>query len=263
MAIIRNRRRSNLWDLDVFSSAELAVWLSLHPQATRQSAITIATGVSAATDVSGNTRNFAQGDPTKQPVYQATGFNGFPAINFDGTDDNLISTNVLTGNPNFTVLAIYKKDVATKGHLYGWGNLAVVLGGYALFDNNALTAFSFAGSFTQINSISTDTLIICDTKPSGPINLSTQHKNGVLQSPISSSSNTPNIQAGNLALGRSGNLDFFFDGQIAEFAIWNKVLSADERQRAEGIFAHRWWRLAGQPVPLSSGHPYFSTPPTR
>lgn len=253
-----------LWDLDIFSSTDLGFWLSLHPQATRQSAITIATGISAATDVSGNSRNLSQSTGNAQPTYQLTGFNTFPCLSFDGANDFMESSFNLSGNPEFTVMAIYKKNDATKGHLYAWGTGTLPLAAHGLYDDNNFTIFGYGGGQSYgIPSIGTDPLILEYLKPAGAINLSTAYKNGILQTPSSSSANTPNIGSQGLRLGRWADQSFYLNGLIAEFAVWQRLLTLKERQQVEGIWAHRWWRLAGLPVPLPPSNPYYSSPPMR
>lgn len=59
----------------------------------------------------------------------------------------------------------------------------------------------------------------------------------------------------NLATANHGNI------RLAEFAIIDRVLTESERLNAEGILAHRWWRLAGQSIPLAISHRHFTTPP--
>ena len=265
--IIRANKGSSLWDFDVFNTSELAFWMSLSPTATRTSTISYGTNISGVTDVSGNNRNTIQGVATAQPQYQATGFNGLPSIYFDGGDDTLqTSTNFpITGNPNFTVIALYRKDIGGFGSLLGWGDGTVSLASSGIYDDGSVGAYSYAGGQGIIyGSLAAATgLIYAYTKPAGAISGSNLFINGNSIAPSSVSSTTPNIGSNPLVIGKHANLAFFFRGLLMELIIFNKVLTTDERQRAEGILAHRWYRLAGQSVPLPSGHPYFSTPPTR
>lgn len=259
MAIIRNRRRSNLWDLDVFSSAELTVWLSLHPNASRTSAITIATGVSAVTDVSGNGYTTTQANATQQPAYLSTGFNGFPAINFDGSDDNF-ALNAIPQSYNQAVFAVIDTTNLAGGDrvLLNRTNpadpaayLGLSTGSYrpAIFWNDSRAA--------QTSDVRRQALFFWQIGGNG------------------TGFNRTNIDAQNLvsqANTQTGistwtfiNSHFGFQQsniRLSELIMINNP-SQDTIDRVHGILAHRWWRLAGQPVPLSSGHPYFSTPPTR
>jgi hypothetical protein len=254
----------NLWDFDLLTST---FWLSLHPNASRQSAITIATGVSAATNV-GDTAglNLAQATASSQPTYNATGFNNYPAISFDGGDDFFATASnfPLTGNPAFTVISVAQKTVVNRGHLFGWGNASDPLRSFGRYDDNGLMGYAYAGGNTfALPAYPTSQLIITYTKASGAINAnSAEYRNGVLQTPTSAPASTPNTAFNPLSIGRWANLDVYFQGLLSEFIVIPKVLSTDERNRAEGILAHRWWRLAGQSIPLATDHPYYTSPPT-
>lgn len=267
MIIRANKGSSLLWDFDLFNTSELAFWMSLHPNATRTSTISYGTNISGVTDVSGNSRNTIQGVTTAQPQYQATGFNGLPAIYFDGGDDTLqTSTNFpITGNPNFTVIALYRKDIGGTGHFLGWGDGTVSLALSGTYDDGSTATYAYAGgnSFFIAPQPAATGLIYAYTKPAGAISGSNLFINGNSITPSSASANTPNISSNPLVIGKLANLAFFFRGLLMEMVVFNKALTTDERQRAEGILAHRWYRLAGQSVLLPSGHPYFSTPPTR
>lgn len=265
--IIRANKRNSLWDFDVFNTSELAFWMSLSSTATRTSTISYGTNVSGIADVSGNARNLSQSTGTAQPQYQATGFNGLPAIYFDGGDDSLqTSANFpITGNPNFTVIALYRNDTGGFRSLLGWGDGTVSLALSGTYDDGSLASYAYAGgnSFFFASQPAATGLIYAYTKPAGIISGSNLFVNGSSITPSSASTNTPNIASRPLVIGKLANLAFFFRGLLMELIIFNKVLSTDERQRAEGILAHRWYRLAGQSVTLPSNHPYFSTPPTR
>lgn len=67
-------------------TANLAAWYAA------DKGITIATGVSAWADQSGNGNTLAQATTTKQPVFSAGGGpKGLSALNFDGVDDLLVT----------------------------------------------------------------------------------------------------------------------------------------------------------------------------
>jgi hypothetical protein len=54
--------------------------------------VTLATGVSAWADQSGNGKDYGQATSGKQPAYAQTALNGFPSITTDGVDDSLTSS---------------------------------------------------------------------------------------------------------------------------------------------------------------------------
>lgn len=75
--------------------------------------------VSGWGDLSGNGHNFAQGTAAKQPAYTASGGpNGFPMINFDGTDDDLVSATPdlpAPGTTNSWFWFVFRQDSWTAG----------------------------------------------------------------------------------------------------------------------------------------------------
>ncbi len=73
--------------------------------------VTIATGVSAWNDQSGNGVNFTQGSGTKQPSFAASAINGQPAITGDGSNDSLNATfaRVAPGTQPFYLWLVMKQ----------------------------------------------------------------------------------------------------------------------------------------------------------
>jgi hypothetical protein len=57
-------------------------------------------------DVSGNNRDYSNGDSDKQPIYKASQLNGWPVLSFDGWDDYLRNYSGESGQDNFTVFII-------------------------------------------------------------------------------------------------------------------------------------------------------------
>lgn len=256
--IIRANKGSSLWDFDVFNTSELAFWMSLSPTATRTSTISYGTNISGVTDVSGNARNLSQSTDTAQPVYQATGFNGLPTIAFDGSNDSL-SFSVPQAYNQAIIAVINTASIGTGdriflGRSFSGGEPGLYLG--AAIGNYRPSIYWSIGYFAlQPTAIQTRALFFWQLGGNATgftrtnVNANSLVSQANAQSAISSwSAINASIQSSNI--------------QLSELVILNNP-SQDSIDRAHGILAHRWWRLAGQPVPLSSGHPYFSTPPTR
>jgi hypothetical protein len=75
--------------------------------------VTVATGVSTWTDISGNAKNYTQGTGANQPSYSTTTLNGFPVLTFDGSNDSLSATLALPlAGTTPTYLAMVMRQVA-------------------------------------------------------------------------------------------------------------------------------------------------------
>lgn len=260
MSVIRNRRRrTNFWDLDVFSSSDLGVWLSLHPQASRQSQITIATGISAATDVSGNSRNLSQSTGNAQSAYLATGFNGFPAISMDGVDD-FFAFSVPQSYNQVIMAVIDSTDIAPSDRIFL--NRTFSAGEPGLYIGSGVFSYGasfFWGSYRAVQTVETRDKVIYFWQLGG--NGTGFNKTDVnAQNLVSQANTNTSISSWNTINSGVGIQHSAI--KLSEFAILENP-SQDTIDRVYGIFAHRWWRLAGQAVPLPTNHPYYSSPPTR
>jgi len=75
-------------------------------------------GVGTWNDQSGNARHVTQTTNTDRPVYKATGGPGSkPCIQFDGTDDYMLSSSHWWGSDDMTVIAVYKVANATRASI--------------------------------------------------------------------------------------------------------------------------------------------------
>jgi hypothetical protein len=54
----------------------------------------------------------------------------------------------------------------------------------------------------------------------------------------------------------------FASVSVAAWLAEYRAISGADRERYEGYLADVYWRQRGVAVPLSSGHPYYSLPPT-
>lgn len=91
--------------------------------------ITLATGVSAWNDQSGNGHNFAQGTGSQQPAYNAADatLNNKPTVTGDGSNDTLVNNTISNGS------GVWQSGIIKMN---SWGNFKVVWGGPAVGDAN-------------------------------------------------------------------------------------------------------------------------------
>lgn len=102
MSLIRSRKRAfenvNTPVFTDFHNITTEFWYSLHPSASRVSSVSIGSGVSQITDVSGNARNATQSIGSSQPFYNATNLNGFPSVY------GVLNTNKILQTPSIDIV---------------------------------------------------------------------------------------------------------------------------------------------------------------
>ena len=245
-------------DLGFFSTGwtpeqiSTVVWLD----ASNTLSITLSgTSVTQWNDISGNNRNVSQSTGLNQPTYSATGFNGYPTISFDGSNDSLSfggggvaqssgqnvfavidTTNIGTGyrifmnRSNGSAPAFYLATAANNYRpLVYWGADRATWGSAiqtrAIFRWAIYTSPS-TSTLVQVNG---NTAVTASSATSTLANWTDINNSSVQQSNIS----------------------------ISEIVITASDLATDARQQMEGYLAWKW----GLQGSLPAGHPYISAAP--
>lgn len=275
-------QRAGIWPVPgggggSWTPAEITTTLWL--DANDASTITQSGGVvSEWRDKSGNARHVTQGTSGQQPSYQATGFNGSPTIDFDGTDDRMaLPTSIALAESNsFDIFIAMAPNTTGRDTTWGAGTLSRMPGSEA------------AGSFF-IGYNSAGRLVCHHHLTSG------NNANGNIKSPSSSFTSTSRLiahyrydSAGGAAVidrwamringgseltksssststgwgtqnnvGSTGGSSSNHRGLISEIIITPSTISSANRERVEGYLAHKW----GLTADLPSGHPYKTTAP--
>lgn len=208
------------------------------------------TALSTWNDIAGSNTLTQSGGA--RPLYRSLGYNNFPVVRFDGTDDQIVSAgsfgsnNVISGNPAISfVVTYYKYNNTTKGNVFGWGAVSPTAGGCCgIYDDGSIRAVAFAGGNNfNFTAAAADTWYVFRyKKPAGNINTGDSSRNGVNVN-VSSSSITPNINGGSsLVIGNWANYGVanFFQGDVASLCIanveWNTSLSKRIEQAAATSF---------------------------
>lgn len=172
--------------------------------------VTIGTGVSQWSDLSGNSNHLVQATGASQPAFLSSdsSFNGFPSISFDGTDDELISSGTWVYG-NFTLYMVAK--CASAGYLCTRGVLNEQLYGGALLSfqiiRSAIVSAYSSGSatWTQGGAAKTFTWSYATNNANNIVRL-----NGVKQTFTNTTSGNPgtgNVTA-NFSLGSANGSGF-------------------------------------------------------
>ena len=242
-------------------------------------------------DKSGNGYHAAQSNASKQPSYQATGFNGMPGVDFDGANDILALPSTSSVN-QFTAFFMWNLQ-AYSGALSSSDDFPLtfqdgsindvgrymgleigqnggasadtidVFGGFAADTRGSATGISGLGNHRMLAWSSTAT------------NLTDIWQNG---SSVTSVATTPccgeTHQSWNFVLGGgtggnefgvggfqwpslSAGFQFFTDEMAAELIFYDAILSPDDRQLVEGILAWKW----GLEDQLPGNHPFSDINP--
>ena len=189
-------------------------------------------------DFSGNQQNATQLTAANQPTLSATLLNFNPAMEFDGTSDGMgINLNINPSvNDTVTVYTVYHAD-ATGTNRGLWGNddanfdRHLMMHGYS---NGGATSLYTGGNVANTN------LIVGAQMDEGTANGSFVWVNGTQAANFTQSGSeggTPTMVLGSITTALSST---WFDGKIAEFVIYDRVLTATEKQQVESYLALRY-----------------------
>jgi hypothetical protein len=205
--------------------------------------------VSAWGDLTATGADTTQGTAIEQPAFLSSpaGFNGHPALDFDGIDDNLAyaSGAVTSASTNYTFLVVCDSDIADTSVRWFWecrgtGANANRLGpvwtagggkhGATIEANSYPVAASSPATGAQFL-----TWVFDDTA-----NTFSLYKNGVFVG-TGSYPNPVFLSGTNAAIAAQfDGSSFNFDGRIAEIVIWDKKLITTELQSVHLYAARRY-----------------------
>lgn len=217
-------------------------------------------------DESGTGNNFT-GTGTAQPTVTASAIGTHAAVRFDGTNDVVSRLSVDIGT-SWTIAALVRTGASLSGQIlsdeypnnisYTLGlNTTAFLGGTA----NAFCVGTFNGAWSgavapTIATVNTTYLITATRTQGGNFVL---RINGV-QVATAAAGGAPGFEpTGNLYIGKRWDnvASPFWNGDIGEVQLFNRVLTADELQVTEGMLA---WKY-GQQALLPTTHNYVNDAP--
>jgi hypothetical protein len=249
--------------------SDLGLWLD----ASDASTITIATGVSAWNDKSGNGRNFAQATGASQPEQISAGQNGRNTIRGNGTSHvmtmgsglnlfrNVIGGSIFVVRKWVTSPAASANCFIVERNGSGFGRAFVAAGHTA---NKATAGGRRTDSDSTVTVASSSSVgaghelqvALFDWANSDLY----QYINGTLDGSSTSfqtdgsTADTDSAGVGifaHTAPGGYGNVE------VAELAVWPSLVTTTQRHAVEGYLAHKW----GLASSLPSTHPYrFAAP---
>ena len=203
-------------------------------------------------DKSGNSWHVTEG--SNPPTLQTSVLNGLSVVRFDGTNDILKTSSnfTITGNPAYSVFAVFRKTTNTKGNVFGWGSSATALNAAGYYDDGSSGLIAYAGgnSFNISVGANNTWFILSIVKSAGAINTThTVRRNRTSVATSGHATSTPSISSNPLTIGRwstydpTGSLGAAFAGDIAELVIFNTALSTTsggDMERMEKYLGDKW-----------------------
>jgi hypothetical protein len=241
-----------------------AITTTLWLDAADTSTITQSGGlVDTWTDKSGTGKNATQSGSAR-PAYSATGLNGLPAIDFDGSNDDLVLSSTVGLNSVFQSFFIVAKRDNSLGRTeiaFGVGNSSSSegVGDIPRWTDNAIySQIGYVGNRAGPASAITDFPYI--NAVTGGTNQRV-FTNGALMGTgtTQSTANFSVSSGGFIGSGRAFSVqNRYFDGKISELIIVPSAADLTLRQLIEGYLAHKWGLAANLPA----DHPYKTAAPT-
>lgn len=205
----------------------------------------------------------SQLNSAQQPIYQAGGISGFPALRFNGGQflsiphDNALN---LLANQNFEIFSVIRQNSAPgeRRAIYAKG---MVSAGHLLLYQD-IERYRLYMDAAKLDLRGTTNLASNPNMGWGR----RQGNNGAMFNTVGGGANASGVSnatmAGNtfnVTIGAANNgTDRFLNGDIGEIILIKRTLTTDERQRLEGYLCHKWGLQAGLPT----GHPYKNNPPS-
>jgi cysteine-rich repeat protein len=227
-----------------------ALWLD----ADDSTSMTIASGVSQWNDKSGNNRHVGQTTAGKRPAVVSASQGGRSGVDFDGTDDALVSSSFTALTGARTVFAVWK---AKSGYAAGDPLLSTngTATGFDLKMNVATTGqLQYAG--VNLDPVTNNTGAALLELVQDGAGVATTYKSGTQTATATVA--IPDYDIFRLGSDKAGTT-VFTPMVLYELIVVTKAVSAAERQQVEGYLAHKWG-LSGT---LPGGHPYQGAAPTR
>jgi hypothetical protein len=202
--------------------------------------------VSEWRDKSGNGRNFSQSTGNNQPTVTTNAQNSRNTFGFDGTNDTMTGPAGFSLTSTHTVVAVVRPDVRKIAGLLS-GSITqsnLIYGdGSASFSGTKFGAFGVGRAVYGGGTITTGAFQLFSAVMSGgtlPADLSmfTNGAGGAVSTETAGTAPGAAMTA-NLLLGTTQGSQFW-DGDIAEVAIWDRALSSAERATAERGLGKKW-----------------------
>ena len=231
--------------------SNLKLWLDARDLNADGSIVTDGARVSTWQDKSGRDNHATQTDLNKQATFNKAGFNSdYAAITFDGSDDflNLPDGTIPYDNSNYTVFAVLNvPDIALSTEYYflsSGENSNNQNNSFRIYEQDGMATDGTIANvwwFNEDNSTetfneATDYLLSFDYDNTSGRESWINNTSVVTGTNTNRQSDITQNRVG-VSVNASSH---FFDGNIAEILVFDKVLSSDERQRVNDMLAAKY-----------------------
>jgi hypothetical protein len=226
----------------IFNPAKLAgltVWFDA-------SQLALSDGASVATwpDLSGNGNDATQATGTTQPIFHTNRLDGLPIVSFDGIDDNIL-TAAFVQSAERTVCILAKANDAAPS-LDGYFNIATGATRVLQFRQEDASSVQ-AAAFDSVGvAYLDDTAALTQTWQRNSI----LHAAAVIETFVEGASDgstaitgSPPTPTVSFQLGSAKPTSQFGNVDIAEVIVYNRVLTASERQTVENYLRAKWFGI--------------------
>jgi hypothetical protein len=229
------------------TATNLKLWLRADNAVFTNSGTTLATNsqpVQQWNDGSGNGAHGVNTNGTTRPTYTTAALNGMPTLDFAGASAQTLTAGVNIQPavmPDVTVIAVAKSITVTNTVAKLWGHDAPTQSAGFMrgvgIDGRAFPYFSYftGAGVASLGTISPNTYFINTSS------YTTSTFNGFIDGASTASgavSNTGGLTS--LSIGSLTPTSEFWNGSIAEFIVYNKVLSEAERVLVENYLAAKY-----------------------
>lgn len=217
-------------------------------------------GVSQWNDVSGNSRHFTQSSSSNRVIYQPFGYNGLPAVDYNGTDLYLYCDTSLTGTTVYVYIMCWiGSSIPNDGRWIGASATGV-----ADYDNASYFNIFYSpgnGVKTWRNNVGSGALAFTTDAPAivGGNFDGTNEWASLNGKDSSSSGSTGSFNVSRIYLGRyPAASGYGFQRYINEVIFETGAYNPARKQKIEGYLA---WKWLGSNNTLVASHPFKMRPP--
>jgi hypothetical protein len=227
----------------------LQLWLEANAGITTNTAAQISTWA----DQSGNTNNATQSNTNNQPLYVINALNSLPVVRFNPTNSQYFNLpNLFNGTTQaeaFVVLRAAADMPGTSRALWQFGAITYYpdSGGNIVEDFGSTSLHTVGNPAQPLDQYHVYEVASQSGNWSAWIN-------GMLQSSTTTNTYSTNVYP---TLGNSGS--YYFAGDVAEVLVFNRVLSADERDTVNGYLNLKYGMIPRVSITTPTNNSVFVT----